>query len=309
MSNSCPENLPMFDKHTTGAQNQPLELSRPQSNCMQQADTDEMLIEMWLHGRSPNTQQSYRRDIELFLKYVDKPIRQIRLSDLQAFSDALFQKDLATSSIKRTLWAIKSMFSFATKINYTQYNVGIPLRLPVTKDCLSERILSEDEVHTIIESITNDRDRLIVKTLYYTGLRVSELVRLKWKDFQYRTEGGLITYIGKGGKTNTIILPQHLWDALMLHRDTIDENAPVFRSKKRGHICVGHVRRLVKKYGIKAIGKGATPHFYRHSHASHALDNGCPIHLVQKQLNHSSISTTGKYLHARPTESSSKYLK
>ena len=60
---------------------------------------------------------------------------------------------------------------------------------------------------------------------------------------------------------------------------------------------------------IIAIGKGATPHFYRHSHASHALDNGCPIHLVQKQLNHSSLSTVARYLHARPTESSSKYLK
>ena len=309
MSNSCPINSLMCDNNTKRAPNGSLEQNRPQSNCMQQADNDDMLIELWLHGRSPHTQRAYRQDIDLFLDYVDKPIREITLSDLQAFSDSLFQKDLAHSSVKRTLWGIKSMFSFAAKLQYISFNVGLPLKLPATKDCLSERILSEEEVHTIIDSIENDRDRLIVKTLYYTGLRISELVSLKWKDFQFRNEGGQLTYLGKGGKTNTIMIPQHLWDELMLLRTTIDENSPVFRSKKGGHIHVGHARRIVKKYGLKAIGKGATPHFYRHSHASHALDNGCPIHLVQRQLNHSSIATTGRYLHVRPTESSSKYLK
>ena len=148
-----------------------------------------------------------------------------------------------------------------------------------------------------------------MKTLYYTGLRISELVSLKWSDIQQRDNAGQITVQGKGDKTNNILIPEHLFVDLIILRRLSDGNSAIFKSRNGGHLNADHVRKLLKKIAIKAIGKGATPHWYRHSHASHALDNGCPIHLVQKQLNHSSIATTGRYLHARPTESSSKYLK
>jgi len=75
-------------------------------------------------------------------------------------------------------------------------------------------------------------------------------------------------------------------------------------------LSVGQIQRVVRKIALKAgITGNVSPHWLRHSHASHALENGCPIHLVQRQLNHSNLSITGKYLHCRPTESSSKYLK
>jgi len=309
MSNSCPENEPMFDKDTYPAKNQPEDLACPQSNIVHQADNDEMLVEMWLHGRSKHTQRAYQRDVSKFLGQVQKPIRQIILGDLQAYSDSLFQGELSPVSIKRSLWAIKSLLSFAAKLQYIPFNVGLPLKLPATQNRLAERILTEEEVHTVIDSIENRRDRLMVKTLYYTAIRASELICLKWKDLQPREEGGQLNVLCKGGKTNTLLIPQHLWDELMLLRDTIDENAPVFRSRKGGHLCAGHVSRLVKKYGLRAIGKGATSHYYRHSSASHAISHGCPIDLIQRQLNHSSLAVTSKYLHARPSEGISKFLK
>lgn len=309
MCNSCSENLPMFDKKTYRAQIQPVEPNSPQLSIVQQASNDQMLIEMFLHNRSSHTQRAYRRDVESFLEYVNKPIRQITLADLQQYSDSLFQKNLSPVSIKRSLWAIKSLFSFASKLQYIAFNVGLPLKLPATQNRLAERILSEEEVQTVIHSIENRRDRLMVKTLYYTAIRCSELVSIKWKDLQPRTEGGQLNVLCKGGKTNTLLVPQHLWDELMMLRDTINEDAPVFRSRKGGHLCTGHVRRLIKKYALKSINKGATSHYYRHSSASHAISNGAPIDLIQRQLNHSSLAVTSRYLHSRPSESISKYLK
>ncbi|MHC2069748.1 tyrosine-type recombinase/integrase [Bremerella sp. T1] len=104
-------------------------------------------------------------------------------------------------------------------------------------------------------------------------------------------------------------MPQSAWEALMKLRDSDALEAPVFRSRKKGNLDESAVWRIVKKASQRAgIDKDVSCHWFRHAHASHALDRGCPIHLVQATLGHSSISTTGRYLHARPSESSGEYL-
>jgi integrase/recombinase XerD len=302
MSNCCQYNLLMRDNDTYPALN----------NCSaipRQAESDEQLISLWLHGRSKHTQRAYNADMVKFCQFVNKPFGQVTLGDLQCFADELIQSKLSDSSVKRTLSSVKSLFSFGHRIGYLQFDVGAPLKIPATRETIAERILSQEEVQEIIVSVESTRNRLIIKCLYYTGIRISELVSLKWRDLQHRENGGQMVILGKGGKSNVLLIPEELWFELMLLRDTLSDESPVFRSRKGGHLNPGHLERVLKNIAIKAIGKNATPHWYRHSHASHALDNGCPIHLVQKQLNHSSIATTGRYLHARPTESSSKYLK
>ncbi len=302
MSNSCQQIILMSDNVTY-----PTSQSLPVIPI--QAESDEQLIALWIHGRSKHTQRAYQADILKLCNLVNKPFRQITLGDLQMFADKLIQSKLSDTSVKRVLSSVKSLFSFGHRIGYLVFDVGSPLRIPACRETLAERILSQEEVQQIISSVENTRNRLIIMTLYYTGIRISELAALKWRDLQHRQEGGQMTILGKGGKSNVLLLPKNLWFDLMELRTTISDDGPVFRSKKGGHINPSHIERILKAIAIKAVGKGATPHWYRHSHASHALDNGCPIHLVQKQLNHSSIATTGKYLHARPTESSSKYLK
>lgn len=302
MSNSCKNNSLMPDNHTYPASNS-------LSAIPKQAESDEQLISLWVHGRSKHTQRAYSSDILKFCESVNKAFQQVTLGDLQSFADKLIQSKLSDTSVKRMLSSVKSLFSFGHRIGYLTFDVGAPLKIPACRETLTERILSQEEVKQIISSVENLRNRLIIKTLYYTGIRISELVAIKWKHLQHRDEGGQMTILGKGGKSNVLLLPEDLWFELMLLRDTLSDDGPVFKSKKGGHLNPSHVQRILKEIAIKAIGKGATPHWYRHSHASHALENGCPIHLVQKQLNHSSIATTGRYLHARPTESSSKYLK
>lgn len=308
MSESCNKNLPMRNNDSYRVNNS-MDNCPPQLQPVQQAPSDNQLIELWLHGRSQHTQRAYGKDISDFLDFVDAPLRNVTLRQLQSYSDHLHSKNLSPASAKRKLASVKSLFTFSHKIGYLMFDVGKPLKIPACKDKLAERILSEEEVQTIISSAKNTRNRLIIKTLYYTGIRVSELASLKWKNLQSRNDGGQLTVLGKGGKTNTVLIPAHLWNELLILGSSISDDNPVFMSRNNKHLHPGHIRKIVKNIAIKAVGRAATPHYFRHSCASHAIDNGCPIHLVQAQLNHSSIATTGKYLHARPTESISKYLK
>jgi integrase/recombinase XerD len=275
----------------------------------QQADSDEHLIELWLHGRSRHTQRAYRADAERFLTAVERPLRRITLGDLQQYAGHLLESGLQPASAYRTMSAIKSLFAFGHRLGYLPFDVARPLRLPALRDGLADRILEETDVVRIIALERMPRNKAILMTLYVGGFRVAELCSLKWSDLQRRDAAGQITVFGKGGKTRTVLMPESVWNALQSLRGDAGENNPVFRSRKGGHLDESQVWRIVRKASTRAgIEKAVSCHWLRHAHASHALDRGAPIHLVQATLGHSSISTTGRYLHARPTESSSSYL-
>lgn len=274
----------------------------------QQADTDEQLIELWLHGRPTHTQRAYRREIGKFLESTNKPLRSIRLIDIQSYTDDI-PSCLKPSSVKRALSAIKSLFAFGFRLGYLTFDIGRAMKLPTFRDELADRILSEVDVLRIISLEPQPRNRAILLTLYAGGFRVSEICSIKWRHLQDRDAAGQITVHGKGGKTRTVLMPQAVWEALLKLRDRDSSEAPVFRSRKKGHLDESAVWRIVSKASERAgIDKNVSCHWFRHAHASHALDRGCPIHLVQATLGHSSISTTGRYLHARPTDSSGNYL-
>ena len=276
----------------------------------QQAESDQQLIKLWLHGRSKHTIKGYLNDIKVFRQNNNQSLKTITLQNLQEFGDYLAEKDYAPTTIKRMLCAVKSLFSFGFRIGYLPFDTGKPLRIPTPKETISERILTQTEVFYMFDCAKNSRDKMPLKIIYYTGLRVSEISGLRWSDLQSREKTGQITVQTKGNKTNVILLPAHLWEELCQYRNGASENSPIIKSRKGNALCVGQIQRVVRRVAVEAkITGNISPHWFRHSHASHALDNGCPIHLVQKQLNHSSIATTGKYLHARPQESSSKYLK
>ena len=148
----------------------------------------------------------------------------------------------------------------------------------------------------------------MLRLLYASGVRVSELCGLKWRDLQERGDAGQVTVMGKGGKTRAILLSTATWQELVSLRGGLD--APVFASRNGGgHLTRVQVLRIVQKAARQASVAGkVSPHWMRHAHASHALDRGAPIHVLKETLGHSSIAVTSAYVHARPTESSSKYL-
>ena len=282
---------------------------RPASLSPNRPNSDQHLIELWLHGRSRHTQRAYRADAGRFLAAVEKPLHRITLGDLQQYAGQLLESGLEPSSVYRTMSAVKSLFAFGHRLGYLPFDVARPLRLPALRDGLAERILEETDVLRMIALEGMPRNKAILLTLYVGGFRVAELCSLKWSDLQSRDAAGQITVFGKGGKTRTVLMPESVWNALQSLRGDARENDPVFRSRKGGHLDESQVWRIVRKASKRAgIEKAVSCHWLRHAHASHALDRGAPIHLVQATLGHSSISTTGRYLHARPTESSSSYL-
>jgi len=285
-----------------------VEIIPAQDAMTSQADTDAQVVALWIHGRSRHTQRAYRANAERFLSFAGKPLAQVALRDIQAFGDSL--TFLAQSSQAQALAAVKSLLAFSHKIGYIRFNVGAAAHLPKSKNALAERILQESEVYRMFALEPNRRNRIILKTLYYGGLRVSELCGLRWIDVQPRGDEGQVTVVGKGGKTRAVLLPTGIWNELIGLRDNANENEPVFRSRlKAGPLDQSQILRIVRAAATRAgTSKNVSPHWLRHAHASHSLDRGAPIHLVQATLGHASVATTGRYLHARPTESSGKYL-
>lgn len=274
------------------------------------------MLDLWLHGKASHTARYYRSNAKKFFAQVGKPIEQVTLADVQAYQTALAQSNLALSSQARAIAAIKSLFTFAhQKTGLLGVNPAGAVGIPKVKDALAQRILPEWVVHTMIGHETSPRNRAILKLLYIAGLRVSELTQLEWRSLQPRDVGGQVLVYGKGSKTRAIKLPATLWQELQSLRGNASVGEPVFTSrKKKGHLTEVQVNRIVKAAALRVPGlepevaASVSPHWLRHAHASHAMDKGAAVHLVKETLGHASIATTGLYLHARPSDSSSLYL-
>lgn len=286
------------------------------------ADTDERLIGLWLHGKSGATMEAYRGALAAFSGFTGgKPLRTVTLADLQEYADDIADA-FAPATQAKLLAAMKSLFSFGHQVGYLPFDVGRPVKLPPRKDDRAERILSADDVHSMIASADGKRNRALLRLLYIGGLRVAEAVDLTTRDLRERGEaeggkgGGQVTLFGKGRKTRVVLLPASVWKELWALA-LPNPDAPLFRSRKKGPggapspISVRQAERLVKDAARRAALSNASevsPHWLRHAHASHAMDRGAKVHLVQATLGHASVATTGRYLHARPDESSALYL-
>lgn len=275
------------------------------------AKTNDELITLWLHGKSPNTCDSYRRDIEYFSRFVEnKPLAKVTLNEVQAFAASLAKQGYASATQQRRINAVKSLLTYGHHLGVLPYNVGKAVKPPKVKITIAERILSEAQVLTILSHITKARDYVLLRLLYATGGRVSEICALRWRDVQEATFGrGQVTLLGKGQKTRTIVFSAATWQILRDFRGSASADDFVFSSRTGKQLARTQVARIIQAACKRAgIGVKVSPHWFRHSHATHALERGTPIPLVQSTLGHASLVTTGIYLHVRPQESSALYL-
>lgn len=271
------------------------------------AHSDDHLLDLWLHGRSPHTQRAYAADVLAFRVHVSCTLPQVTLGDLQGFQDSL--APLATATQARRLSAVKSLLSFGHKTGYLLVNVGAAVRLPKVKGTLAERILDIDAVLPMLALERNPRNKALLRLLYLGGLRISEACGLRVRDLQLNGDAGQVTVFGKGGKTRVVLLKASIWTELARLRGA-NPDAAVFRSREGGGVLdPSQVHRIVKIAAKRAdLSDRVSAHWLRHAHVSHALDRGAPVHLVQATVGHASLATTSRYAHARPTDSSSRYL-
>lgn len=294
-------------------------------NCVQRmADVTNtaQIVELWKSSkRSPQTRRSYDTDIRQFIGFVlgvnpkqvrlnDLDLRTVTMNDVMAFADYLETKEYETSTRARRIAAVKSLLRFANEVEWTKFNVAAQVPLPEPKDKLAERILSELEVMTMIALTPKGRDRLVIQVLYYTGGRVSEIASLTWRSVQPGRDGnGQVTLYGKGQKTRTVVIPKSLYQELVAQRTNTSHDAPVFVSRKGGAIGERRIRKIVTDAATRAqISGNVSPHWLRHSHATHSIERGAPIQLLQATLGHSSLKQTGRYTHVRPNDSTGLYL-
>ena len=270
------------------------------------------LIELWLHDKSDTTREAYQRDIACFLTFVEnKPLNLVTLEDLHSFHATLEEKGLSYSSQRRRLMAVKSLLRYGLKIGATAIDAGQAFKLKKQPATLAARILSESETLRMIHGFKGSvRDRLILKTLYATAARATELCSLKWISAAERADGkATITITGKGSKTRYVTVSAELWSELKAYRGTAHHSDPIFPSRSGKHLTRMQINRVVSAAKEQAgIDKNVSPHWLRHAHASHSLQKGAPVKLVKDTLGHASLDTTDQYLHVSPDDSSGLYL-
>ncbi len=197
---------------------------------------DGQLIGIWLHGRSPHTQRAYAADVARLRSATGKPLVAITLPDLQGFADSV--AELSPASQYRSLSAVKSLLAFGHRIGYLPFDVGRALRLPAVRGRLAERILPEAGIHRMLSLEPDERNRALLTLLYASGVRVSELCGLRWRDLQANGDSAQITVFGKGGKTRAIRLPWYAYPC--------GSSSPACAVKTMGHSRYsGHAKKAL----------------------------------------------------------------
>ena len=286
-------------------------------------DAQQRLIQLWLHDKPQSTQKCYRRyatEFTAFLAGVKKALAHTTVEDLVEFSEHLHNKKLAAPTIKTYMAAVKSLLSFAYKTGYIRFNPGAAIKLKKVDQRLHEKVLTETDIALMIRLTERAeyryksqliRDLLILKLLYVAGLRVSELVNLRWRDFTERDRTGQITVVGKGDKSRHVLLPEYLWVELVNYRGDAPKDAYVFLSRNglNKPLHRQNVDPIIKDAAVRAgLTEKVSCHWLRHSHATHNAERGTPVPLIQQTMGHADISTTSGYIHIRPGDSSALHL-
>lgn len=257
-------------------------------------------------GLSQNTLDAYRRDLTSFLEFCAErnvsDIDKIDRKDLNAFILRLREQDYEPSSVIRKIASLRGFFKWFCANDYGKRNPAQTLEQPKFPKRLP-KVMTVQELNVIINSDLNKEEALIVELLYGCGLRVSELVNLKLNNIDIKSK--YIQCMGKGSKERIVPFGEKAKTALkkyLKYREMIVlknnlHNSKVLFLKEDGKpITRQDVYSFIRKQGEK-IHKHISPHTLRHSFATHLLENGADLRVVQELLGHSDVSTTQLYTH------------
>lgn len=255
-------------------------------------------------GVSAHTVRAYRKDLEEFSEHVNAEPIKIEMLDVRGFIAEQIGKGLNKITVGRRLSSIRSFFKFLYREGYIKTNPAKLVSNPRVPKLLP-RFLSVDEVFSLIEKpegigFLPARDRAILELLYSSGLRVAELAGLNMDDINIKES--LIKIKGKGKKERIVPVGSKAIDALKsysIERILLKgKDSALFLNRMGTRLTDRGVRRIVVKYAKALSIQGRIgPHTLRHSFASHLLQGGADLRVIQELLGHSSLSTTQKYTH------------
>ena len=262
-------------------------------------------------GLSKNTIYSYLRDLIAFSNFIGEEYEINQIENINKEHIHLYLKELSktncTNSISRKLVSLRMLYIFLVKENIVKENLMSSFTLP-KRDKKLPIVLSQEEMIEILDGIIvcdaiSSRNRCMVELLYATGMRISELLNLTLKDLNIKM--GFIKVIGKGNKERMIPIGSYVGEILEQY---IKNDSLLFFNK--------HGQRLSREefYSIlqtivnsTSITKKVSPHTFRHTFATHLLENGADLRSIQELLGHSDISTTTIYTHISNQKIRSEY--
>ncbi len=270
----------------------------------------------WLRLEKSLAEQSieaYLHDIDKLTQYLEIQGRSVapgdlRLDDLQAFIRCIAEMGMSQRSQARILSGVRSFYRYCVVEQIVQEDPSVLLEAPKLKRILPDT-LSFEEIEKIIATVDRsksegERNKAILETMYSCGLRVSEVVGLQISNLYL--ESGFIRVLGKGSKERLVPIGEVAAKQIQLYVTTVRSKQPV----KPGHEDIVFLNRrgtaltrvmiflLIKEYCAAAgIQKTVSPHTFRHSFATHLVENGADLRAVQEMLGHESITTTEIYTH------------
>ncbi len=266
-------------------------------------------------GSSMRTVEAYGRDLEAIVNYLAQTgvgdVKAIRPSHLRSFMAAELERGLAKSSLARRLSCYRSFFDFLIREGEIEVNPARALSLPKQPKPVPSFYYPE-EVKALLESISGSdlwslRDRALLEFLYAAGVRVSECVGLDVSDVSLQ-EGTALVF-GKGGKERYVVVGHKAIESMVRYLDArsahvfVDSSEKVtpealFVNRRGGRLTDRSVRRILDLHIRRVAGLShISPHALRHSFATHLLDGGADLRVVQELLGHASLSTTQIYTH------------
>lgn len=246
--------------------------------------------ELKIRGFSQETVKAYTRHNAGFAKFINKAPDSVAEDDLKAYLAYLISdRKLSSSSVALVRSAL--LFSFNQVLNRGFSSIKTPKiqRNPPA-------VLSKEEIKSLIDACLNDKSRLLILLLYSSGLRVSECLKLRVEDLDFKGKACVVKQ-GKGNKNRVTVLSETFAEQLKayLNKQKIEEGA-IFMNKGGEVFSVRNAQKIVsgaaKRAGIK---KEVTPHKLRHTFATHLLDAGVSIRVIQELLGHSNLQTTQIY--------------
>jgi integrase/recombinase XerD len=272
---------------------------------------DEFCDALWLEdGLARNTLEAYRRDLKLFAAWLDKrgtALLAARNSDIQAYLGYFHARRTRPSSAARLLSSLKRFYRYCLRQSRIKADPTLRIESPKLPRGLPKS-LTEEDVEGLLEAPDVEqplglRDRAMLETLYASGLRVSELVALKLA--QVSQDMGVVRVLGKGSKERLVPLGE---EALAWIRRYSKEARPdllggrasddLFVTARGAAMTRQMFWHLLRRHALKAgLKKPISPHTLRHAFATHLLNHGADLRVVQLLLGHSDISTTQIYTH------------
>lgn len=262
-------------------------------------------------GLSENTVEAYQRDVNKLFEFAEQrklAVEELKYSDLLAFMTELYDLGIGARSQARILSGVRQFFQFLIYNDYIDESPTSLIESPSIGRKLPD-VLEIEEINALMNAIDltkneGQRNRAIIETLYSCGLRVSELVNLKFEHLF--PDEGFIRVIGKGNKERLVPLNNYVIEELNNYLETtrnhqeikVGNESIVFLNRRGSKLTRVMIFTIVKQLAEQAgIAKNVSPHTFRHSFATHLLEGGANLRAIQELLGHESISTTEIYTH------------